>query len=193
MNITVYCGAHTGTDPEFSRRAEELGRWMAQNGHRLIYGAGHVGTMGIIARAVLENGGEVTGVTPGFFITAEEIYEGLTELQVVDDLPERRRLMIEQGDAFIALPGGTGTLDEITEVISLMRLGALGDRIRPVMLYNINGFYDSLFVFFDRIASEGFYREGDRRRILEVRSIEDIETALLAAGRPDDERNTLYI
>lgn len=192
MNITVYCGAHYGRDPEFTARARELGEWMAKNGHRLVYGAGDVGTMGVIANAVLDNGGDVVGITPDFFVFAEEIHDKLTELEVVPDLPERRSRMIQLGEAFIALPGGTGTLDEITEVITLTRLGRLGETIRPVMLYNINGFYDHLLSFFDRVADEEFFGRKDRENIHEVRSIENIEEILALAGSPDIERNTLY-
>ena len=192
MNITVYCGSHAGRDPEFTARAQELGEWMARKGHRLVYGAGDVGTMGILADAVLNNGGEVTGVTPGFFVTAEEIHEWLTELLLTDDLPERRSIMIELGEAFIALPGGSGTLDEISEVITLTRLGRLGETIRPVMLYNINGFYDHLLAFFDRVCEEEFFGIRDRESIHEVRSIADIEEVLELAGQHNRERNTLY-
>lgn len=192
MNITVYCGAHHGKDPEFTIRAAELGRWMAQNGHVLVYGAGDVGTMGVLANAVLEGGGEVIGVTPDFFVLAEEIHDKLTELQIVPDLPERRSRMIEQGEAFIALPGGTGTLDEITEVITLTRLGRLSDHIKPVMLYNIKGYYDHLLSFFDRVAEEEFFTQRDRDNIHEVRSIEDIERVLETAGNVDEDRTTLY-
>lgn len=192
MNITVYCGAHHGKDPEFASRARELGAWMAQNGHKLVYGAGDVGTMGILANAVLEGGGEVMGVTPDFFVLAEEIHDKLTELKIVPDLPERRSMMIEQGEAFIALPGGTGTLDEITEVITLTRLGRLSKTVKPVMLYNINGFYDHLLSFFDRVAEEEFFGMKDRESIHEVRCISDIEKILKLAGTTDSNRNMLY-
>lgn len=192
MNITVYCGAQPGRDPEFSKRAAELGRWMAENGHRLVYGAGDVGMMGVISNAVLEAGGEVLGVTPDFFITAEEIHPELTELRVTKDLSERRRVMIEEGDAFIALPGGTGTLDEISEVMSLRRLGKLGNVKRPVMLYNINGYYDLLLAFLDHMAEEGFHSSDDRAAIHEVCSVGDIERVLMTAGEPDHGRNVLY-
>lgn len=192
MNITVYCGANPGRDPEFIKRAAELGTWMGQNGHRLVYGAGKDGMMGAVSNAVLEAGGEVIGVTPDFFIIAEETHCELTELRITADLPERRQMMIAEGDAFIALPGGTGTLDEITEVMSLRRLGKLGDKRRPVMLYNINGYYDRLFEFLDRMTDEEFHRPSDRENILEVCSIEDIEKVLSTAGEPVPERNTLY-
>lgn len=192
MNITVYCGAKPGNDPEFRRRAEELGTWMAENGHRLVYGAGDVGMMGVLSNAALEGGGEVLGVTPDFFIFAEEIHDRLTELRITEDLAERRYVMIEEGDAFIALPGGTGTLDEISEVMSLKRLGKLGDVKRPVMLYNIHGYYDHLFAFLDRMTEEEFHRQEDRDTIYEVRSIGDIEKVLMTAGEPDHERTSLY-
>lgn len=192
MNITVYCGAHCGKDPEFGKRARELGTWMGEHGHRLVYGAGDVGMMGIVSNAVLEAGGEVLGVTPDFFILAEEIHESLTELRVTADLTERRAIMIEEGDAFIALPGGTGTLDEISEVMSLTRLGLLGDSKRPVMLYNINGYYDHLFRFLDRMAEEKFFGHSDRDNVIEVKCLGDIEKTLLTAGQSDTGRNRLY-
>ena len=192
MNITVYCGANCGRDPDFASRARELGTWMGQNGHRLVYGAGDVGMMGIISDAVLEAGGEVIGVTPEFFILAEEIHTALTELRISKDLPDRRRIMIEEGEAFIALPGGTGTLDEITEVMSLRRLGLLGDKIRPVMLYNVNGYYDHLFRFLDRVAEEGYFSDADREAIHEVKSLDDIIEVLGLAGSHDTDRNKLY-
>ena len=192
MNITVYCGANCGRDPEFGNRARQLGTWMGQNGHRLVYGAGDVGMMGILSNAVLEAGGDVLGVTPAFFIRAEEIHEKLTELRITADLTERRSVMIQEGDAFIALPGGTGTLDEISEVMSLKRLGRLGSEVRPVMIYNINGYYDHFLRFLDRMTAEGFNREIDRAGILEVRSIGDIEKALMTAGTADTERITAY-
>lgn len=192
MNITVYCGANCGKDPDFAACARALGTWMGENGHRLVYGAGDCGMMGILSDAVLESGGEVIGVTPDFFITAEEIHNGLTELHISADLPERRKIMIEEGDAFLALPGGTGTLDEITEVMSLRRLGLLGDRIRPIMLYNVNGYYDHFFRFLDRVADEEFFSRKDREFIHDVRSIEDIERVLASAGIEDMHRNILY-
>ena len=192
MNITVYCGAQTGKDPEFSKRAAELGTWMAENGHALVYGAGDVGMMGVISNAVLDAGGEVIGVTPEYFIFAEEIHNHIQDLRITEDLSERRKIMIAEGDAFIALPGGTGTLDEISEVMSLKRLGRLGREVRPVMIYNINGYYDHFLRFLDRMTAEEFNRKSDREGIIEVRSIGDIEKALMTAGVVDEERTTQY-
>ena len=192
MNITVYLGAREGNEPVFRETAAEVGKWIAEAGHRLIYGGSGIRLMGVLADAAMESGGEVIGVTPDFFITAEEIHNGLTELRISADLPERRKIMIEEGDAFLALPGGTGTLDEITEVMSLRRLGLLGDRIRPIMLYNVNGYYDHFFRFLDRVADEEFFSRKDREFIHDVRSIEDIERVLASAGIEDMHRNILY-
>lgn len=174
-----------GKDPDHIKKAEELGVWMAQNGHRLIYGAGNAGMMGAVSDGILKAGGEAVGVTPGFFVYHEATREDLTERIVTHDMSERRNRMIELGDAFIALPGGTGTLDEISEVMSLARIGKLGERIKPVMLYNMNGYFDELFRFLDTAAENGYLGQDDRARILDVRSTEDIDRALETAGTPD--------
>lgn len=192
MNITVYCGAHSGSDPEFTARARELGVWMASNGHRLVYGAGNDGMMGAISHAVISNGGETTGVTPAFFIEAEETRDDLTELIVAPDMPSRRDKMIELGDAFIALPGGTGTLDEITEVMAIKRLGRLGSRNKPIILYNVNGYYDDFFRFLDRMAENDFCRKSDRDNFINAVCLADIISALAAAGEHDHSRNLKY-
>lgn len=192
LNITVYCGASSGSDPEFKRRAEELGRWMASKDHRLIYGGGNQGMMGAVSSACLAAGGSATGVSPGFFIANEETRSDLDELIVADDMAHRRNVMMELGDAFIALPGGTGTLDEITEVMAMKRLGRLGTVTKPVMFYNINGYYDRIFEFLDAMSEEKFCRQEDRDNAIEVRCIEDIELALEGAGSHDSTRNTLY-
>ena len=192
MNITVYCGSNNGNDPEFIKRAGELGKWMAGHGHRLVYGGGVYGMMGAVSGAVSENGGEVTGIAPAFFIDNEEVRDDLTELIVSEGMSDRRNMMMDLGDAFIALPGGTGTLDEITEVLALKRLGLLGKADKPVMLYNINGYYDSFFAFLGDMAREGFCRAEDRAYAIEVRCLEDIEQALKRAGSEDKSRNTLY-
>lgn len=165
---------------------------MAGQGHRLIYGGGEFGMMGAVSDALIEAGGEATGVAPGFFISNEEVRDDLSELIVSEHMSDRRQIMIEQGDAFIALPGGTGTIDEISEVLALKRLGLLGETNKPVMFYNINAYYDKLFEFFDGMADEGFCREEDRANVIEVRCIGDIERALESAGMEDITRNKLY-
>ena len=192
MNITVYCGAAEGHDPEYMARAIELGAWMAENGHRLIYGAGNSGMMGAVSDALIECGGEAIGVTPQFFVLAEETRDDLTEVVIADDMSTRRKWMIDHGDAFIALPGGMGTLDEITEVMTYKRLGLLGEINKPVMVYNVNGYYDRFFDFLGDMRREDFCREIDRENVIEVTCIEDIAGALESAGGIDETRTSKY-
>ena len=192
MNITVYCGAAEGMDPEFIERARELGAWMASKGHTLVYGAGNSGMMGAVSDALIEGGGEAIGVTPRFFILAEETRDDLAEVVISDDMSTRRNWMIENGDAFIALPGGMGTLDEITEVMTYKRLGLLGKVNKPVMVYNVNGYYDRFFSFLDDMMDQGFCRQLDRDNVIEVTCLEDIEHALECVGSIDETRTSKY-
>ena len=192
MNITVYCGAAEGMDPEFIERARELGAWMASKGHTLVYGAGNSGMMGAVSDALIEGGGEAIGVTPRFFILAEETRDDLAEVVISDDMSTRRSWMIDNGDAFIALPGGTGTLDEIAEVMAMKRIGMLGKVNKPVMVYNVNGYYDHFFEFLDDMADREFCLREDRENVIEVTCIEDIERALETAGSIDETRNSKY-
>ena len=192
MNITVYCGAAEGMDPEFIERARELGTWMAGKGHRLVYGAGNSGMMGAVSDALIEGGGEAIGVTPRFFILAEETRDDLTEVVISDDMSTRRKWMIDNGDAVIALPGGMGTLDEITEVMTYKRLGLLGKVNKPVMIYNVNGYYDRFFSFLDDMLEQGFCRQLDRDNVIEVTCLEDIARALECVGSIDETRTSKY-
>ena len=192
MNITVYCGAAEGHDPEFIARARELGAWMAEKGHRLIYGAGNSGMMGAVSDALIEGGGAAIGVTPRFFILAEETRDDLTEVVISDDMSTRRNWMIDNGDAYIALPGGMGTLDEITEVMTYKRLGLLGKVNKPVMVYNVNGYYDRFFSFLDDMRDQSFCRQLDRDNVIEVKCLEDIIRALEIAGSIDETRTSKY-
>ena len=128
MNITVYLGANEGTDPALKTAVQELGKWIGESGNALIYGGSRCGLMGVLADSVLAAGGEVIGVEPEFFVKGELQHDGLTDLIVTKDMTERKTKMIELGDAFIAFPGGTGTLEEIAEVMSK----ALGSPLHPV-------------------------------------------------------------
>ena len=139
MNITVYLGANEGNDPLLRKAVEELGAWIGSSGNALVYGGSKSGLMGAIADSVLRSGGEVTGVEPHFFIENEFQHEGLTRLIVTEDMTERKKKMIELGDAFIAFPGGTGTLEEIAEVLSKVSLKHLS---APCILYNGGACYD---------------------------------------------------
>ena len=141
MNITVYLGANEGSEPALKQAVEELGRWIGESGNALVYGGSRSGLMGRLAHSVLTAGGEVTGVEPQFFIDSEVQYDGLTRLIVTQDMTERKTRMIELGDAFIAFPGGTGTLEEIAEVMSKVSLGHLD---APCILYDLDGYYAGL-------------------------------------------------
>ena len=180
MTITVYLGASPGSSELYRTAVAELGTWIGKSGHDLVYGGSHSGLMGLLADAALKAGARVTGVEPRFFIDAQVQHTGIDELIVVDTMSERRDLMIEKGDAFIAFPGGVGTLDEISEVIVLRTLGRMH---KPCILYNINGYYDLLRDFFDHMEAEGFLSRERRAMIRFVGGTEELEAALDGAGR----------
>ena len=141
MNITVYLGSGSGNDPKLETAVRALGSWIGESGNALVYGGSKTGLMGALAESTLQAGGEVTGVEVSFFVEEDLQYEGLTRFFVAKDLPERRTKMIELGDAFIAFPGGVGTLEEISEVISRVALKKLD---APCILYNLDGYYEGL-------------------------------------------------
>ncbi len=175
MNITVYLGARSGNEPVFRETAVEIGKWIAQAGHRLIYGGSEIGLMGVLANAVMEGGGEVIGVEPQFFIDDGYLHKGITKTIPTETMAERRLLMMEMGDAYIALPGGVGTLDEISEVIVMATLGKHG---KPCILYNKNGYYNLLRGMFDKMADTDFMTKEARGRIIFAESLEDIKKAV---------------
>ena len=149
MNITVYLGASEGNDPRLREAVEELGAWIGASGNALVYGGSKSGLMGAIADSVLKAGGEVTGIEPRFFVEHELQHNGLTRLIVTEDMTQRKSKMIELGDAFIAFPGGTGTLEEIAEVMSKVSMKHLD---APCILYNLNGYYTDLKRLLDRMT-----------------------------------------
>ena len=154
-NICVFCGSQSGTDPRYRRAAIELGGLLAQRGHGLVYGGGHVGLMGIIADAVLEAGGSVTGVIPRPMTERELAHETVTKLYVVSSMHERKALMASLSDAFIALPGGYGTLEELFEVIAWAQLGI---HRKPIGLLNVAGYFDALLSLVEHMIGEGFIK-----------------------------------
>ena len=172
MNITVYCASAMGDDPAYQQAAEEVGEWIARSGHRLVYGGGKAGLMGVVADTVLKNGGQVTGVIPEFLVERELLHSSLTEAVIANSMSERRDKMIELGDAFITLPGGTGTLDEIGEIAALTRLGRIS---KPCIIYDVNGFYQPLMELFENMIRAGFLRKEERSRILVVQNVQEIE------------------
>ncbi len=162
MNITVYLGANEGNSPDLKTAVRELGTWIGENGHALVYGGSKSGLMGELAESVLQAGGEVTGVEPQFFIDAGFVYDAITRLIVTQNMSERKAKMIELGDAFIAFPGGTGTLEEIAEVMSKVSLRHLN---APCILYNIDGYYDALRMQLQHMIHMGLSSEEKQRGI----------------------------
>ena len=175
MNITVYLGANEGNDPALGRAVHELGQWIGGNGHTLVYGGSKTGLMGEIAKSVLDAGGEVTGVEPQFFMDEGFQYDGLTELIVTKDMAERKGKMIQLGDAFIALPGGTGTLEEIAEVMSKVSLKQLD---APCILYNLNGYYDDLRAVLGYMIEKGLASPERQEGIYFAEDLAQIQTIL---------------
>ena len=175
MNITVYLGANEGTDPALKTAVQELGKWIGESGNALIYGGSRCGLMGVLADSVLAAGGEVTGVEPEFFVKGELQHDGLTDLIVTKDMTERKTKMIELGDAFIAFPGGTGTLEEIAEVMSKVSLGQLD---APCILYDLNGYYDSLKALLAKMIEKGLSTPQRQQGIRFAANLEEITTIL---------------
>ena len=172
MNITVYLGANEGNDPALKKAVTELGTWIGESGNALVYGGSETGLMGTLAASVLKAGGDVTGVEPVFFIEEELQFDGLTELIVTQDMSERKAKMIELGDVFIAFPGGTGTLEEITEIMSKVSLGHLD---APCILYNLNGYYDSLKELLEHMIRKGLSSEERQQGIYFAENLDQIK------------------
>lgn len=156
MKIAVYCGSRSGSDPRFARAAEDLGAYFGNHGINVVFGGGHVGLMGIVADAVLANGGKVYGVIPEHLRNRELAHAGLTKLFVVADMHERKAKMAELADGFVALPGGIGTLEEIFEAWTWAQLGF---HHKPCALYNVDGFYDPLLAMVQRMEAVGFLKQ----------------------------------
>ncbi|WP_156286149.1 LOG family protein [Oceanivirga salmonicida] len=172
MNITVYCGASLGKSDEYKRSAIELGLWIANNNHTLVYGGGSIGIMGIIADTVLSNGGKVIGIMPKFLKTKERTHTNLTKFYTVDTMYERKNKMLELGDCFIALPGGIGTLEEIIEAISLARLGKNN---KACIFYNSDNYYSKLKEFIEYMVESEFLSKEYYELISFVDSVDEIE------------------
>ncbi|MGE0036850.1 MAG: TIGR00730 family Rossman fold protein [Xanthobacteraceae bacterium] len=179
-SICVYCASGPGTNPAYVAAAKSLGRILAENGVRLIYGGGSVGLMGAIADAVLESGGEITGIIPEFLMNREHMLLRAQERIVTRDMHERKRIMFERADAFVALPGGVGTLEELVEQITWAQLGR---HKKPILIANIDGFWDPLCVLLDRMRETLFIRPGFTVDVLVADRVEDILPKLTEAAR----------
>jgi uncharacterized protein (TIGR00730 family) len=183
--VCVYCGSGPGTDPHFVEAAIALGKALAENGIRLVYGGGSVGLMGAVATSVLDHGGTVTGIIPGFLTNREDALKRVQEMIVTPDMHERKRLMFERSDAFVALPGGIGTLEELVEQLTWQQLGR---HSKPVLLANIEGFWEPLLALLAHMRATEFIRPNLTVDILKAERVEDILPRLQAAAAraPDD-------
>ncbi len=156
-SVCVYCGSGFGGDPAFADAARRLGTSLARAGVKLVYGGGNVGLMGTVASATLEAGGYVTGIIPDFLKSRERMLDAVQETIVVSDMHTRKQLMFDRADAFVALPGGIGTLEELVEQLTWAQLG---QHRKPIMLLSVNGFWDPLITLIDHMRAHGFIREG---------------------------------
>ena len=177
MKIAVYCGSSSGDREEYAEGARKLGKMIAQKGHSLVYGGASKGLMGVIADAVLENGGKVTGVLPNIPLIQERRHKGLTEYVEADDITERKNIMLALADAYVALPGGAGTLDEVSDI---MCLASLGLNKKPCVFYNILGYYEPLREMLEKMTASGFMTAKSRESLFFSDDIEEIAKIIKA-------------
>lgn len=160
--ICVFCGSRSGTRPAYTRAAQQTGSLIAQRGYELVYGGGQIGLMGVVASSAIEHGGKVIGIIPKALAEVEVAHQGVSELHLVKTMHERKAMMADLSDAFIALPGGYGTLEELCEIITW---GQLGIHHKPFGILNVEGYYDGLMQFFDFATDEGFVHPREREVI----------------------------
>jgi uncharacterized protein (TIGR00730 family) len=177
--ICVYCGSGPGSNPRFIEAAIALGRVLAENRIRLVYGGGSIGLMGALATSVLDHGGTVTGIIPDFLTSRENALTRVQELIVTPDMHERKRLMFERSDAFVALPGGVGTLEELVEQLTWKQLGR---HTKPILLANIDGFWEPLLALLAHMRATQFIRPTLAVDVLKAERVEDILPRLRAAA-----------
>jgi uncharacterized protein (TIGR00730 family) len=177
--VCVYCGSGPGNNPRFVEAAIAFGKSLADNGIRLVYGGGSIGLMGAVATSVLDHGGTVTGIIPGFLTARENALTRVQEMIVTPDMHERKRLMFERSDAFVALPGGIGTLEELVEQLTWQQLGR---HSKPVLLANIDGFWEPLFGLIQHMRATEFIRPSLTVDILKAERVEDILPRLRSAA-----------
>jgi uncharacterized protein (TIGR00730 family) len=180
-NVCVYCGSNPGIDPAYAEAARTLGRMMADDGIGLVYGGGGLGLMGETARAVLAHGGRVTGIIPEFLSEKEHMLLDATELVVVRHMHERKQLMFDRSDAFVALPGGIGTLEELVEQLTWAQLGRHN---KPIVLLNAKGYWSPLLELLAHLRRQGFIRASMEVRFTTVDRAEDVLDAVYAAAKP---------
>jgi uncharacterized protein (TIGR00730 family) len=178
--VCVYCGSGAGTNPAFAAAAKQFGSILADSGIGLVFGGGSIGLMGDLAEAVMDRGGRVTGIIPEFLLAQERVFRDLQEIIVTRDMHERKQTMFERADAFVALPGGIGTLEELVEQLTWAQLGR---HKKPVLIANIEGFWDPLCVLLDHMRELQFIRAEFSVELLVAKRVEDILPMLTEAAR----------
>lgn len=178
-SICVYCASGPGTNPAFVDAARGFGRILAENRIRLVYGGGSIGLMGAVAESVLDHGGHVTGVIPDFLVAREHMLQRAQERIITRDMHERKRIMFERADAFVALPGGIGTLEELVEQLTWAQLGR---HKKPILIANIEGFWDPLCALLDHMRKLQFIRAGLTFNLLMADRVEDILPKIIEAA-----------
>jgi hypothetical protein len=186
--VCVYCGSSPGRDPAFLAAATRLGELLAQAGVALVYGGGSAGMMGAVAAAMQARGGEIIGIIPAFLTGHENVFRGATEVVVTKDMHERKRIMFERSDAFVALPGGIGTLEELVEQITWAQLGR---HRKPILLANISGFWGGLLSVFEHMDRNGYIHSASRLNFLVADDVEQIVPMLTAAAAGLTEEETV--
>lgn len=179
--VALYCGSRAGNKPVYLEKAIHLSQGLAEHGFGLVYGGASIGLMGQVADAMIQHGGEAVGVIPEFMLDYEIAHNQLTELHVVTSMHQRKAMMAERACAFVALPGGLGTFEEILEIATW---GQLNQHQKPMMLYNINGFYDALIAQLDRAVEDGFLPPQHRAKLIICEHEEEIYTTLTNLGHP---------
>ncbi|MEG0032165.1 TIGR00730 family Rossman fold protein [Acinetobacter sp. MYb177] len=179
--IALYCGSRSGNKPIYQEKAIALAQGLAKQGFGLVYGGASIGLMGQVADAMISHGGEAVGVIPEFMLDYEIAHHQLTELHIVQTMHERKALMAERASAFVALPGGLGTFEEILEVATW---GQLNQHQKPMMIYNVNGFYDALITQLDHAVEEGFLPPQHRAKVIVCNHAEQIYSAIANLGSP---------
>lgn len=177
QRVGIFCGAHTGNGAHYVEIAQHMAKRIVERNYGIVYGGGRVGLMGVIADAALSCGGEVIGVIPEALATKEIAHGGLTQLHVVSSMHERKALMADLSDAFIALPGGFGTMDEFCEILTWAQLRI---HSKPVGLLNIGGYYDELLALFDKMVREGFVTVTNRSLVQSAPNIDDLLSLMFA-------------
>jgi uncharacterized protein (TIGR00730 family) len=193
QSVCVYCGSSPGKNPVYAQSARQLGASIAAHGLRLTYGGGTKGIMGAVSDAVLENGGKVLGIIPRFLMNKEATATDLSELSqliVTENMHERKHTLFENADAFIALPGGIGTVEEIVEIMTWAQLGR---HKKPMVFANIQGFWNPMIALIEHMRAEGFIHSGHLMRPLVIADVEKIIPAILAAAKADDEGDAAVI